>query len=91
MATTDGALGVLATGNLDGEAIRALLRAMPEGTWELVCHPGYLDPALRGVGTRLLESREQEREALLQTIPQAAAADPALRLIDFRELAEASR
>ena len=91
MATTDGALGVLATGNLDGEAIRALLRAMPEGTWELVCHPGYLDPALRGAGTRLLESREQEREALLQTIPQAAAADPELRLIDFRQLAEPSR
>ncbi len=46
---------------------------MPEGTWELVCHPGYCDASLRAAGTRLLESREIEREALLEVVPEIAA------------------
>jgi predicted glycoside hydrolase/deacetylase ChbG (UPF0249 family) len=64
-ATTDGLLGVVATGTLDAATLSSLLRAMPEGTWELVTHPGYCDEELARVRTRLLESRETEREALL--------------------------
>jgi hypothetical protein len=37
---------------------------MPEGTWELVTHPGYCNAELARVRTRLFESRETEREAL---------------------------
>lgn len=70
LATTDGAIGVLATGTLDAVTIRNLLAAMPEGTWELVTHPGYNDAALQQVRTRLLDSRDVERVALLETIPQ---------------------
>jgi predicted glycoside hydrolase/deacetylase ChbG (UPF0249 family) len=69
--TTSGAIGVLATGTLDAQTIRNLLAAMPEGTWELVCHPGYNDADLQRQRTRLLESREVERTALLETIPKA--------------------
>lgn len=69
--TTDGAIGVLATGTLDAQTIRSLLVAMPDGTWELVCHPGYNDAALQQERTRLLASREVERTALLETIPNA--------------------
>jgi hopanoid biosynthesis associated protein HpnK len=69
--TTDGAIGVLATGTLDAQTIRNLLGAMPDGTWELVCHPGYNDAALQQERTRLLASREIERTALLETIPNA--------------------
>ncbi|HZD48850.1 MAG TPA: ChbG/HpnK family deacetylase, partial [Silvibacterium sp.] len=43
MVTTDGSLGVLATGSLDADTLRRMLRAMPDGTWELICHPGYND------------------------------------------------
>ena len=71
LATTDGAIGVLATGTLDVQTIRNLLAAMPDGTWELVCHPGYNDAALQQERTRLLASREVERTALLETIPGA--------------------
>jgi chitin disaccharide deacetylase len=63
--TTDGALGVLATGTLDSATIRSLLGNIPEGTWELVTHPGYNDRGLELVSTRLKESRESERKALL--------------------------
>jgi predicted glycoside hydrolase/deacetylase ChbG (UPF0249 family) len=37
---------------------------MPEGTWELVCHPGYNDRELAMVRTKLRESREVEMAAL---------------------------
>ncbi|AXC10562.1 Cellobiose phosphotransferase system YdjC-like protein [Acidisarcina polymorpha] len=76
--TTGGSIGVLATGTLDSSTLRRLLAAMPEGTWELVCHPGYADDALRAAGTRLLVSREVERQALLDTVPEAARDNVAL-------------
>jgi len=82
LLTTDGAIGVLATGTLDALTIRNLLAAMPDGTWELVCHPGYNDAALQQQHTRLLASRDIEREALLETIPHASA-----ELIHFGQLA----
>jgi predicted glycoside hydrolase/deacetylase ChbG (UPF0249 family) len=81
LLTTEGAIGVLATGTLDTQTIRNLLTSMPEGTWELVCHPGYNDAALQQQRTRLLASREVERTALLQTIPGASA-----ELIHFGQL-----
>lgn len=82
LVTTDGAIGVLATGSLDEEAVRSLLRTMPLGTWELVTHPGYNDHDLGKVRTRLRESRAIEREAL-----KAVAECSAVGLISFRELA----
>jgi predicted glycoside hydrolase/deacetylase ChbG (UPF0249 family) len=63
-ATTDGALGVLATGTLDAATVQSLLRNLPAGTWELVTHPGYNDADLAQAGTRLLDSRKTEHEAL---------------------------
>ncbi|MGA8087201.1 MAG: ChbG/HpnK family deacetylase [Terracidiphilus sp.] len=63
--TTDGAVGVLATGTLNIATVHALITAMPEGTFELVSHPGYRDEQLAKANTRLLESREIERNALM--------------------------
>jgi predicted glycoside hydrolase/deacetylase ChbG (UPF0249 family) len=80
--TTDGALGVLATGNLDTATICSLLATMPPGTWELVTHPGYNDTELQQVRTRLKESREVERQALI-----AMGKPDGLELISFAQLA----
>jgi hopanoid biosynthesis associated protein HpnK len=63
--TTDGAVGVLATGTINIATVNALITAMPEGTFELVSHPGYRDEQLLKANTRLLESREIERNALM--------------------------
>jgi predicted glycoside hydrolase/deacetylase ChbG (UPF0249 family) len=82
LLTTDGAIGVLATGTLDVQTIRNLLAAMPDGTWELVCHPGYNDAALQQQNTRLLASRDIERVALFETIPNTN-----VDLIHFGQLA----
>jgi predicted glycoside hydrolase/deacetylase ChbG (UPF0249 family) len=86
MCTADGSIGLLATGVLDDAVLRSLLRAMPEGTWELVCHPGYIDNALEQARTRLRAERETERNALLQVIPEALRNDEELNLIDFHRL-----
>jgi hopanoid biosynthesis associated protein HpnK len=79
--TTDGAIGILATGILDAATINSLLRNLPEGTWELVTHPGYNDTDLVQARTRLLASREIEREALL-----AISLGNEIELISFSRL-----
>jgi predicted glycoside hydrolase/deacetylase ChbG (UPF0249 family) len=84
LVTTDGAVGVLATGTLNAPTLKRLLQAMPAGTWELVCHPGYQDDALAGVQTRLRASREVEREALLEVFNSELSAG--LELIGFDTL-----
>ena len=78
--TTDGAIGVLATGTLDTATVASLLRSLPPGTWELVTHPGYNDADLAGARTRLLASREIERQAL------EALSDSEIQLVSFRDL-----
>ncbi len=74
--STDGTIGVSATGHLDETTLRNLLGALPEGTWELVCHPGYNDRELDEVATRLRASREIEREALLSVLANGANGHP---------------
>jgi chitin disaccharide deacetylase len=86
ICTADGSIGLLATGVLDDSVLRSLLGAMPAGTWELVCHPGYIDSALEQTRTRLRAARETERSALLDVIPEALRNDGDLNLIDFHLL-----
>lgn len=79
--TTDGTIAVVGTGVLNSDAVRSLLSAMPEGTWELVTHPGYNDADLAKVQTRLRASRDIERDAL-QTIREF----PKVNLTNFGSL-----
>jgi predicted glycoside hydrolase/deacetylase ChbG (UPF0249 family) len=62
--TTQGCIGVAATGTLDEMALRSLLDRLPDGTFELVCHPAYLDDELMATRTRLQQSRHVELAAL---------------------------
>jgi predicted glycoside hydrolase/deacetylase ChbG (UPF0249 family) len=78
LTTTDGAIGVLATGTLDAPTVQSLLKNLPQGTWELVSHPGLNDADLTQAHTRLLASREIERDAL-----HAVAQFPAIERISF--------
>ena len=81
----DGSIGVSATGSLDAEALQRLLDTAPDGTWELVCHPGYNDTELDAVKTRLRGTRDVERLALMDLIPTAVASGR-VKLITFRDL-----
>jgi predicted glycoside hydrolase/deacetylase ChbG (UPF0249 family) len=85
LRTTDGTLGVLATGIFDAAYVLRLLRNMPPGTWELVCHPGYVDGALRRAGTRLVNTRDTERLALLEALEKPPAGLPPIDLMHYGE------
>ena len=86
MHSTDGTVGIAATGKLDQRMLLQILAALPEGTWELVTHPGYSDADLRSAGTRLTASREVELAALTSLETKEALARQKIELISYAEL-----
>lgn len=84
--STDGSVGVTATGTLDASTFSAIIRALPPGTFEFVCHPGYNDTDLASAGTRLLESRETELAVLTAKESRAEIARHDIQLISYRKL-----
>jgi len=86
MTTTDGSLGVVVTGALDGRLLRLILEDLPEGTWELVCHPGYNDAALQSVRTRLRGSREVELGLLTSAETRESLARGGVQLASYCDL-----
>ncbi|WP_260705586.1 ChbG/HpnK family deacetylase [Edaphobacter flagellatus] len=87
VVTTAGTVGVSATGNLNAETLAEILNSLPdEGSFELVCHPGYNDRDLDRVTTRLRSHREVEMKALLAAIPERLAQPNAPALIHFGSL-----
>jgi len=86
-ATTDGALGVLATGTLNAATVLQLVRALPQnGIYELVSHPGVNDADLAEAGTRLLASRAVECEALMCLQNRTKLGRPEVELVSFAAL-----
>jgi predicted glycoside hydrolase/deacetylase ChbG (UPF0249 family) len=71
--TTNGTIGISATGHLNHTTLDTLLRAIPSGTFELVCHPGYNDRDLDAITTRLRTHRETELRALLATFNKSSS------------------
>ena len=89
IATPDGTLAIVATGSLNERLLRLMMENLPDGIWELVCHPGYNDADLRGVRTRLRESREQELRILTSSSTRDLLAANGSEMVSFRELAVA--
>jgi hopanoid biosynthesis associated protein HpnK len=87
MSTADYFCGIAQTGELTKEGVARLLRNLPEGTTELMCHPGYADDALRKTATRLQASRQKEVEILTDTEIRNLVASQGIRLIDYAFLA----
>ena len=84
--TADYFCGIAQTGALTREGIEKLLENLPDGTTELMCHPGYLDDELRKTGTRLQESRQTELEILTDGRIRKLVATHAIRLISYRTM-----
>jgi predicted glycoside hydrolase/deacetylase ChbG (UPF0249 family) len=93
LLTPDGVLGVIETGARFGSGegsgrdslLRETLAGLPEGTWELVCHPGYNDADLRAAGTRLLDSRDEERRLLTSPELRQFLDEQKIRVIGYAE------
>jgi chitin disaccharide deacetylase len=86
--TTNGTIGVSATGDLNAATLHQLLANMPDGLWELVCHPGYNDAELDAVPTRLRTQREIELHALLTELPKRLSLPNPPQLIHYGNLDE---
>ena len=91
MVTPDGTVGIISTGALDERLFRLIIERLPEGTWELVCHPGYNDADLLGVRTRLRDSRERELRILTSGSSRDLIARCGVELISYRDLVSVSQ
>jgi len=83
--------GLACTGFLNTRLIRDLLGRLPEGTSELMCHPGYSDASLAETGTRLLVEREVEVFALCSPLVKRHIAGSGIRLVNYQLLAGRSQ
>jgi len=84
--TTDHFAGFQITGRFRTRELVALLQALPEGTTELMCHPGRFTGELRAARTRLKESREEELAALIAPETRRAVEQNAIELVNYRAL-----
>jgi chitin disaccharide deacetylase len=91
MITSDGSLGIVATGVLDLALFETLIESIPPGTWELVCHPGYSDSDLDKVRTTLRHSRVQELKLLTSATARVALSRRGIELCSYRELADSAK
>lgn len=87
LTTPDGTLAIVATGALDEGWLRRMVEHLPDGVWELVCHPGYNDAELQAVPTRLRESREQELRILTSQSTRDLLETNGVKVISYGELA----
>jgi predicted glycoside hydrolase/deacetylase ChbG (UPF0249 family) len=87
--TTDHFAGFQITGRLRTDELAALIRALPEGSTELMCHPGRCTDELRGARTRLKESRERELAALVAPEARRALEESRVELVNYRTLVSA--
>jgi len=84
--TTDHFAGFQITGRFHTVQLVALMGMLPEGSTELMCHPGRCGEALRAERTRLKESRERELEALIAPEVRAAAERNGVELVGYAGL-----
>jgi len=83
ISTADYFCGIAQTGELTREGVEQLLKSLPDGTTELMCHPGYADAALQKSATRLQNSRQTELKILTDTGIRNLVASLGIRLIDY--------
>jgi predicted glycoside hydrolase/deacetylase ChbG (UPF0249 family) len=86
MLAPDGTVGIVTTGTMEDRLFKSIVESLPEGTWELVCHPGYNDAELGSVRTRLRESREIELRLLTSPEAREILDRSGVQLISYREL-----
>jgi chitin disaccharide deacetylase len=83
---TDYFAGFQMTGRFRTAELVALIRSLPEGITEFMCHPGRCTDELRAMRTRLKESREQEMKALVAPDVRQALVESGVELVRYRDL-----
>lgn len=83
LVTTDYFCGIAQTGALTSDGVETLLKNVPDGTTELMCHPGYADDDLQNSPTRLQQSRQAELRILTEERTRKLVAREGIRLISY--------
>jgi len=81
--TTDHFAGFQLTGHYDAAELALLIRQLPEGSTEFMCHPGFCTQAAR---TRLKESRRRELDALISAEVRNAIEESNVTLVRYPEI-----
>ncbi len=89
LRAADHFTGFWLTGYLTEVTLATTLRSLPEGSTELMCHPGYLSDELSNAATRLKNSRVRELEALTSPEIKETLRSAGVRLCSYRDLVEA--
>jgi predicted glycoside hydrolase/deacetylase ChbG (UPF0249 family) len=84
--TTDHFAGFQITGRFRTAELVELMGAIPEGSTELMCHPGHCGKALRSAPTRLKESRERELGALVSREVRDAVERNGVEVVNYAGL-----
>jgi predicted glycoside hydrolase/deacetylase ChbG (UPF0249 family) len=84
--TTGHFAGFQITGRFRTAELVELMSQIPQGSTELMVHPGHCGPALRAAPTRLKESREAELAALVAPEVRAAILHHQIELVNYAGL-----
>ncbi len=72
---------------VSAEKLTSVIKNLPAGVHEIMCHPGYVDDGLRKTGTTYLGQREQEVKALTSVeVRQYVASDNSMQLINWKDI-----
>jgi predicted glycoside hydrolase/deacetylase ChbG (UPF0249 family) len=84
--TTDHFAGFQLTGHYDAAELASLIRHLPDGVTEFMCHPGFCTRELQAAGTRLKESRRRELDALTSREVRSAIEESNVTLARYPEI-----
>jgi len=84
--STDHFAGFQITGRYNATELAELIRTLPAGSTEFMCHPGICGDELRAARTRLKESRERELQALTSPEVREALVASGVQLVNYRGL-----
>jgi hopanoid biosynthesis associated protein HpnK len=86
LRSTDAFAGFQMTGLYQADQLAALMRALPPGLTELMCHPGLCGEQLLAARTRLKRSREAELAALTSDLVKRTVEETGVEITSFRAL-----
>jgi len=84
--STDHFAGFQLTGRYDAAELARLIRQLPEGSTEFMCHPGFCTQELQSARTRLKESRRRELDALTSPEVRQAIEESNVTLARYAEI-----
>jgi predicted glycoside hydrolase/deacetylase ChbG (UPF0249 family) len=84
--TTDHFAGFQLTGHYDAAELARLIRHLPEGVTEFMCHPGFCTQELQAARTRLKESRRRELDALTSAVVRKALEESNITLARYADI-----